>query len=35
MGHRQNVVDTYMDNYFFRVEGEQGVHNYQQKNAAH
>ena len=27
MGQRQNVVDTYMDNYFFRVEGEQGVRN--------
>ena len=25
MGHRQDVVDTYMDNYFFRMEGEQGV----------
>ena len=27
MGQRQNVVDTYMDNYFFRMEGEQGVRN--------
>ena len=27
MGNRQNVVDTYMDNYFFRMEGEQGVRN--------
>ena len=30
MGQRQNVVDTYMDNYFFRVEGEQGVRNLEQ-----
>ena len=27
MGHRQDVVDTYMDNYFFRMEGEAGVRN--------
>ena len=27
MGQRHNVVDTYMDNYFFRMEGEQGVRN--------
>jgi hypothetical protein len=27
MGHRQDVVDTYMDNYFFQVEGEAGVRN--------
>jgi hypothetical protein len=27
MSDRQNVVDTYMDNYFFRMEGEQGVRN--------
>ena len=30
MGQRQNVVDTYMDNYFFRFEGEQGVRNLEQ-----
>ena len=27
MGQRHNVVDTYMYNYFFRMEGEQGVRN--------
>ena len=27
MSQRQNVVDAYMDNYFFRMEGEQGVRN--------
>ena len=30
MGQRQNVVDTYMDNYFFRFEGEAGVRNLEQ-----
>jgi len=25
MSDRQDVVDTYMDNFFFRMEGEQGV----------
>ena len=27
MAQRQDVVDTYMDNFFFRFEGEQGVRN--------
>ena len=27
MGHRQDVVDTYIDNFMFRLEGEQGVRN--------
>ena len=27
MSHRINVVETYMDNFFFRFEGEQGVKN--------
>ena len=30
MGHRQDVVDTYMDNFMFRLEGEQGVRNLEQ-----
>ena len=30
MGNRQNVVDTYMDNNFFRMEGEAGVRNLEQ-----
>ena len=27
MEHRQDVVDTYMDNFMFRMEGETGVKN--------
>lgn len=30
MGHRQDVVDTYIDNFMFRLEGEQGVRNLEQ-----
>ena len=30
MGRRQDVVDTYMDNCFRSVEGEQGVKNLEQ-----
>ena len=30
MGHRQDVVDTYMDNFMFRMEGETGVKNLEQ-----
>lgn len=30
MEHRQDVVDTYMDNFMFRMEGETGVKNLEQ-----
>ena len=30
MGQRQDVVDTYIGNFMFRLEGEQGVRNLEQ-----
>lgn len=34
MGQRQDVVDTYMDNFFRSVEGESGVRNLEEMSEA-